>query len=452
MKKNLYLWSSFVALALPTAVAQDYLTPKLGGGQVAAEMVHIDIYYDAEANQLHARVDDSHGIPELRALAPGEAFDPEASYAVLNGKAYNAQYGWNVGGFFTIPPGAAIWIELTDASPHLETYEGWGRTGSHIPIFGTDNSPLLWKWSGVMVHNTYAVFNPVTDRFFAEYHIYFGDPATGSPAGFEQYDDTAVRLEWTTVPVDDPLTFRFGASSDSPGSPLVFLNAEEFVTQAEFVVNLYPSHDDAFEGNIPMLAVPATAAHGGPALQHAAVGSCLEVRFVSLTGPPGAGLSVAGDAQSQPLFTVPVGELDGTHRSRISRNAGEPGSDPYGRLTGQRWWVDQPGLYCLGFELIDTSANGPDGGPIHVPSVRYQVYLQAGLTIASFQAQNQSLTATFGGEPAKSFYLERASLLSSSDAWQTVAGPVTGTNRLLRLTDPATAVPCAFYRIRAMEP
>ena len=35
-----------------------------------------------------------------------------------------------------------------------------------------------------MVHNTYAVLNPTTDRLFATYHIYFGDPDTGERSGF----------------------------------------------------------------------------------------------------------------------------------------------------------------------------------------------------------------------------------------------------------------------------
>jgi hypothetical protein len=83
------------------ASAQTYVTPKLGGGQTTAEMVHIDVYYDQDANTLYARVDDSYGLPESRPLQRETAFDPAASWSVFNGKANNAQYGWRVGGFFT---------------------------------------------------------------------------------------------------------------------------------------------------------------------------------------------------------------------------------------------------------------------------------------------------------------------------------------------------------------
>ena len=118
-------------LAGTSVLAQTYVTPMMGGGQATAEMVHVDIYYDAGANVFSATVDDTFGTPELRALEPGYAFDPQQPYAVLNGKAYNSQYGWNVGGFFTLPPGAAIWIELLDCTPNLETYSGWGQTGTY---------------------------------------------------------------------------------------------------------------------------------------------------------------------------------------------------------------------------------------------------------------------------------------------------------------------------------
>ena len=220
-----------------TSAAQTFVTPMLGGGQVAADMVHIDLFYDADANQLHAQVDDSYGIPELRPLDPGQAFEPESPYHLLNGKAYNSQYGWNVGGLFALPPGTGIWIEPRDHSPGLEVYSGWGRFGGYQPLFGTDGSNPLWKWSGVMVHNTYAVLNPLTDRLFAEYHLYFGDAQTGSRAGFETLGDTTVRLEWTAPPCPNPVTFHCGAAGSTTGAPLCFLNADQFVTQTLAIIS-----------------------------------------------------------------------------------------------------------------------------------------------------------------------------------------------------------------------
>ena len=441
-----------VGLTVLAAQAQVYVTPRLGGGQVAAEMVHIDIAYDADANQLEAWVDDSFGLPQLRPLEPGLAFEPEAAFAVLNGKAYNAQYGWNVGGFFTIPAGAAIWIEQTDCSPGLEVYESWGRTGSHSPIFGTAGSPRLWRWSGVMVHNTYAILDPTVDRLFAEYHIYFADADTGSREGYLELDDDQVRLEWTVVPVEVP--FRFGALDTAVNAPLAFLNAERFTAQHEWVITL-PSSDAAapltrFERAIPMVALPATAAAGGPSEGHASLGACIEVQLVSLSGPPAGQLSVWDPDAIGPLVTIGTGECGGTNRFPISQNDAVAGTDPCGHWPDRRFSVDQPGLYTLAFQLVDTSHNGPENHPLHAASEVYRILLQAGVTLARADWQNQTFVATFGGTIGWEFSLERRHGLEPAAQWQTVAGPLIGTNRLQWLTDPAAAgAPQGWYRLRA---
>jgi hypothetical protein len=435
-------------------VAQTYVTPMMGGGQVAADMVHIDLYYDAGANVLSATVDDSFGTPELRALAPGYAFDSGQPYAVLNGKAYNSQYGWNVGGLYTMPPGAAIWIELLDCTPNLETYSGWGRTGTYTPIFGTGGTPLLWKWSGVMVHNTYAVREPPIGRLFADYHIYFGDATTGSRTNFADLDDTTLHLEWTTVPVENPLAFKFGAVGATNTAPLCFINSGRFTTNSLAVVNLRYTNAGPcalqYECALPLVAVPACVSCGGPATNHAALGSCLELEVVSLTGPPQASLGLWEPGLAQPCFTLATGEAAGTNRIAVSQTRGTPTADPYGCVWGRHLAVTRPGLYCLGFRVVDTSTNGPGGGPVHTSSPLYQVYLQAGQTIASLSRQGASATARFGGEPARTFCLERSLTLGPSASWQTVAGPLAGTNRLQTLTDPTATGTKSFFRLRAL--
>lgn len=452
MKRSLVLLLLATLVAGRLALAQTYVTPKMGGGQVAADMVHIDLYYDADANEFHAHVDDTYGTPELRALAAGSAFDPQAAYAVLNGRAYNAQYGWNASGFFTIPAGAAIWIEQTNGTPGLEVYADWGRYGTYTPLFGTAGSPRKWKWSGVMVHNTYAVLNPTIGRLAADYHIYFGDATTGARAGFEGYDDAFVRLEWTTVPVEDPLTFKFGAVALTNGAPLSFLNEAGWVTNGETVVNLWPTNGGGgggrFERGIPLVAVAATAAHGGPVTNHAALGSCLEWQLEGVTGPREGQLSFWEPAEAQPRFTVRCGAAHCTNRFRLSENQGLPGSDPYGGLPGRRFSVNQAGLYAVGFRLLDSSTNGAAHGPVHTPSRVYWVYFQAGLTLAA-QERGAATTALFGGEPGKTFRLERTLVLGPTAQWQTVAGPLAGTNRLQRLTDAPPPPAQAFYRVRA---
>jgi hypothetical protein len=453
---NCYLPSMVLAgcLAGATLQGQTYVTPMLGGGQVAADMAHIDIYYDAGANMLSATVDDSIGTPELLALDAGYAFEPQQPFAVLNGKAYNSQYGWNVGGYFTLPPGAAIWIELLDCTPNLESYSGFGLTGTYAPIFGTAGSPRLWKWSGAMVHNTYAVREPPISRVFADYHIYFGDATTGSRTGFAGLDDTTVHLEWTTVPVENPMTFRFGAVAQTNSAPLCFINSGQFIINSLAVVNMQYTNAGTcapqYERCVPMMAVPATLSCGGPATNAASVGSRLELEFVSLTGPPQANLSVWESGQAQPCLSLATGEVAGTNRIVVSQTQAAPTADPYGCVPGRLLAVSRPGLYCLGFRVVDTSTNGPGGVPIHTPSPLYYVYLQAGLTIASLSRQADSVAALFGGEPAKTFCLERSPTLGPSASWQTVAGPLAGTNRLQTLTDPTATGTRNFFRLRGL--
>ena len=149
------------------ASAQDIIvkTARGGGLDTNAPMIHVDIFYDYQANEMRATLDTAPATPKLVPLPPGYTFDSRSNYYVLNGKAYNYQYAWNPGGIFTNPPGAAVWIECLSASPGLETYDGPGNKmisppRTYAPIFGTAGSSLRWKWYGAMAHNSYAVLNP----------------------------------------------------------------------------------------------------------------------------------------------------------------------------------------------------------------------------------------------------------------------------------------------------
>ena len=220
---------------------------------------------------------------------------PALRIEVLNGTSYNAQYGWNPSGFWSIPFGTGIWIEMTNAPPGMEVYEEFGIAGggSYAPIFGTAGSPPIWRWLGRMVHNIFAIRGPETDRYAADFHIYFGDPVTGSR--FTELDDTFVHLEWTTVPTEAPGTFKFGAVAQTNGSPLLFMNAAGYVTNAGYVVTFQRTNSGPaageFVGTLPMLVVPGTVVNGGPAPNHAALGSRVELQLVSLTGPAPAALT-----------------------------------------------------------------------------------------------------------------------------------------------------------------
>jgi len=452
--------AAFATTTVTTVSAQDILVrPARGGGlDTNAPMIHVDIFYDDQANEMIAQLDTTKGIPHLTPLPPGYAFDSRSNYYVLTDKAYSLQYAWNPGGVFTPPEGAAVWIECLSASPGLETYDGPGNKNEnpprpYTPIFGAGGSPAKWAWYGRMAHNAYAISQSTSSVLSAEYRVYFGDTQTGARDAFSQYDDARVTLTWTVDPVTGPPSFLFGAAGQDPGALSCFLNADECAIGSESVVNLHWAEGgpwaSQFAGSIPMVAVAATEANGGPVSGHAFPGACLELELISLAGPSNGCLHVWEAGDTQPRLSLPVGEAAGTSRLRLSENQGMPGADPHGKIEGRSFSLTQPGLYCLGFRVVDCSANGPQGGPIHPPSPLYHVYFQAGLTLASLTAHGSSAKASFGGEPGRSFYLERIQALGGTAFWETVAGPLAGVSRLQTLTDPAAPSGRGFYRVRS---
>ena len=172
-----------------------YVTPQMGGGsvgQASAPMKHADIHLFGQ--QLLVSLDNSIATPELRGLTPPDEFDPNQPWNVLNDKAYNFQFGWNLGGFIPLPFDTGIWIEQTDSSPELEIYDRSPATLGYEPIFGTNDSSKKWQWSGSMTHNVYAVANPQKENYFAEYLVYVGDSDTGT--AIESYLPTTVRFNF----------------------------------------------------------------------------------------------------------------------------------------------------------------------------------------------------------------------------------------------------------------
>jgi len=206
-----------LALVLAAAVQTHaaYVTPKIGGSQMGhmqAPMIMPEIFFDGKG----MRVVDANGlpwsasawsrVPVLRPLVSPDAFDPNQPWAVLIGKAYNFQYGWDAALLDTVthpfPPGSAIWLKVLSRTPGLEVYF---KDGGYAPLFGTlgaegKPSPDIWRWDKRMQHNTYAVPESFYGRLSADYKIYLGDAATGQEfvdaAGLPLYESAVVTLRW----------------------------------------------------------------------------------------------------------------------------------------------------------------------------------------------------------------------------------------------------------------
>jgi hypothetical protein len=187
-----------VVLLASSPASAEYVIPQMGGGQVgtgAAPMKHADITFDG--TNLAVQVDDTVPAPQLRALDPPYEFDPTMPWNVLTGKAYNFQYGWNPGGFITLPAGSWIWMEQLSATPGLDIYQRPPAAPAYAPIFGTAGSPSRWRWSGSMTHNAYAVLNPSRSLYEATYRVYLGDTTTGEP--WPAYGSANVTFYWTAT-------------------------------------------------------------------------------------------------------------------------------------------------------------------------------------------------------------------------------------------------------------
>ncbi|MEN0109619.1 MAG: dockerin type I repeat-containing protein [Planctomycetota bacterium] len=178
------LFAAFAAAVASPAVRAAAVTPQLGGGSpggTPAAMKHADVYLDTfGVPGVTIEVDASVATPRLRPLLPGDSFADPAADAVLAGKAYNSQYGWNPGGFIRLPAGSAFWVELLGSSPGLEVYQAAPESPAYEPILGAGGADSLWKWSTTrMVHNHYAAENWMTADHWARYRVYVGDASSG---------------------------------------------------------------------------------------------------------------------------------------------------------------------------------------------------------------------------------------------------------------------------------
>lgn len=173
------------ACAAPAALAQ---MPQMGG-----PMKHVMVHLHGTA--LEGHVDGSIPTPELKNY--GEIYLGNA--AVLNGKYYNAQYGWMKDGIWSVPTGSVLWIEQLSATPGLEIYQGgmMSNMGMHTfaGIFGTGGSSSRIQWSGSMLHNWYAA--TAVGDYSATYRLYFGDANGDATAG---YDADEVTINFTVIP------------------------------------------------------------------------------------------------------------------------------------------------------------------------------------------------------------------------------------------------------------
>lgn len=246
-----------------------------------------------------------------------------------------------------------------------------------------------------------------------------------------------------------------GAVSQTPGSRLLFTNAALFETNSGYYVFLTPQKPSAtqprFQGSITFTALPSTPINGGPASGHAIPGSSLALRIESVSGPAQGEVGFMEEEDLTPRFSIPTGSLSSTQSFMLSENTGTPGDDPYGHIHGRVFTATHPGLYTVGFRILDLSSNGPSGRPLHEPSEVFFLHLQAGTTIHSISTSLTNTPETqllVGAQPNLNIVLEATDALQPNPSWSLVDGPLRSANRILKLTDRTPKAAQRFYRVR----
>jgi hypothetical protein len=259
-----------------------------------------------------------------------------------------------------------------------------------------------------------------------------------------------------------------GAASTTPGAPLVFANDATFGGDSGFVFNLSAGATNSpywgyfYTEDLVFASLAATPDFGGPDPGAAALGAHVQAQLLSVEGPLGARFGFWETAQdgvdsTNLTWSVPAPYGNGTNLISVSENDASPAADPYGHIHGRIYTVTEPGLYKVTWRFLDTSANGPNGGPVCSPSVPFYLYYQAGLTLGKFTPGTNGLNITFaapsnlpdsGEGPATNYTLEGSPALGLGEAWEPVNAVVVGDDHLHSVTVPWNGS-VHFFRLSA---
>jgi len=251
-----------------------------------------------------------------------------------------------------------------------------------------------------------------------------------------------------------------GADSKEQNAKLRFTNGSTYdiysnqgIAPACFFMssNLPALYPNLYQTDVTFASLPGTLWTGGPAPGAAAPGAFLEAIVVSVQGPAGGLIGFwQEDEEATPKlrFSIPVGTTSSTNRFEISEGVTFPELDPFGHIHGRRFTANNPGLYTLGFQLVDTSTAGPAGGPIHTPSPISYFYFQAGVFINSIVKTNNSVTVNFGVNSFYDYDLEVATNLVNPN-WVSIYH-VVGANHsdIHYFTDMDATNSFRVYRVR----
>ncbi len=250
-----------------------------------------------------------------------------------------------------------------------------------------------------------------------------------------------------------------GAAGTNQNDGLVFTTAALFEVRSGYklpmVLRTAGNNAGYYRGDtLTFTALAATDIGTGQLSGRALLGSRLAVQLVSVDGPAGGEVGFwEGDGDNpgnKVTFSVPVGAVDSTNSFVISENDGSPGSDPYGHIHGREFTTTLPGLYTAGFRLIDISAHGVDGGPIHSPSAILLILFQAGPTLEAIEKTAGGVKVSFRSAPGVTNVLEAADRLDAAN-WSAVSGGLRGNSTLQSFSETNVPTGPRYYRLRLLN-
>ena len=269
-----------------------------------------------------------------------------------------------------------------------------------------------------------------------------------------------------------------GATSSDPGATLQYApSAMDYTTNSSWVFGQNSSTtNDPYGGaywtdDAVFIALAATANNGGPEPGHAAPGTYIQVKLLSVDGPPGAtfgfwesagpGTTGEGIDGTNLTWSLTVPYHNGTNLIHVSESDGSPGSDPYGHIHGRVYSFSKPGYYTARWQFVDTSTNGPGGGPVDLPSAPFTLQYQAGLLIDNITTDTNGVNLRFGapsllpdnatnGTVAATYTVLSSPSVSSTN-WQQVGVVINGDD-LMHTVTAASSGAAQFYKLSAVYP
>lgn len=249
--------------------------------------------------------------------------------------------------------------------------------------------------------------------------------------------------------------FVFGATTNIPGGTLVFENAPDYAASNLFCFGTSPgtvwdsTADGYYTGDQIFSALSATDPNG------AAPGTVIQVKLLSVTGPAGARVGfweadAGGNYGTSQTWSVPVPSAGNTNLIRVTAAADAPDNDPYGDIQNWVLTFSLPGLYKITWQLLDTSTNGPGGTPQDQPST-FDIYYQAGVTIAGITVDANGVNLTFAATDSRLIYnIEQSASIDPNSDWENTGSSNTGNNHVHTITVPQNG-DVGFFRIHTFQ-